>query len=85
MVGTEKVAISLPSELLKKVESIRKVTGESRSSFIRRAVEAILSEWERKELIAKYEEGYRKKPETPGEIAAAEAAATELLAGEPWE
>ena len=85
MAEVEKVAISLPANLLKKVESIRKTTGESRSAFIRRAIESALAARDREALIAKYEDGYRKNPETPDEIAAAEAAAIALLAGEPWE
>jgi metal-responsive CopG/Arc/MetJ family transcriptional regulator len=85
MLKTEKIAISLPGELIRKVERIRKATGETRSAFIRRAIELALDELEQRALIARYQEGYEKHPETAAEIAAAEAAAVELLSGKPWE
>ncbi len=68
-----------------KVETIRKITGEARSAFVKKALEAALKEYDRGNMIADYEKGYRRLPETPEEIRAAEAAAVELLAGEPWE
>ena len=85
MAHIAKIAISLPGELVRRVEKSRKASGETRSSFIRRAIERILREEEERELIVRYQEGYRAHPETPEEIAAAEAAATQLLSGEPWE
>ena len=84
MPKAEKIAISLPGELIRRVERIRKSTGETRSAFIRRAIELALEEREQRALIARYQEGYKKHPETAAEIAAAEAAAVELLSGEPW-
>jgi len=85
MTDTKKIAISLSGELFKKVERVRKSTGESRSAFIGRAVESALSGRERRRLVAEYEEGYRRRPETSDEVKAAEASAVKLLAGEPWE
>ena len=85
MSATKKIAISLPDELVSNLERIRKQTGESRSAFIRRALEQVMAERKQRAQIARYLEGYRKHPETAKEIKAAEAAATALLAGEPWE
>jgi hypothetical protein len=39
----------------------------------------------RAEDVRRYVEGYARTPETGDEIAAAEAAAAQLLAEEPWE
>ena len=85
MANTEKIAISLPGDLVQTVERLRKLTGETRSAFIKRAIEMALKKRAQKVLIAKYVDGYRKQPETINEIAAAEATATHLFAGEPWE
>jgi metal-responsive CopG/Arc/MetJ family transcriptional regulator len=85
MSAIRKIAISLPSELVSDLERIRKQTGETRSAFIRRALELAMAERKQRVQIARYLEGYRKHPETAKEIKAAEAAATALLAEEPWE
>ncbi len=85
MTETKKVAISLPQELMRKIERIRKATGESRSAFISRAIRQALKDREQEFLVARYVEGYRKFPETKEEIELAEASAARLLAEEPWE
>ena len=85
MTEVKKIAISLPAEMVSRVEKSRARTGESRSAFIRRALEQVMAEREGRVQIAKYVEGYRKHPETAREVKAAEASAAELLAGEPWE
>jgi len=83
MPQTEKVAISLPIELMRRLERSRKKTGETRSAFIRRSLERAFEESDKKRKIQAYVEGYRKHPETIEEIAQSQAAA-ELLASEPW-
>jgi len=85
MSETKKIAISIPNDLAKKVESLRKISGESRSAFISRAIKKMTRERERKEQIAKYQEGYRKHPESKEEIAFAKATSARILAEEPWE
>jgi metal-responsive CopG/Arc/MetJ family transcriptional regulator len=82
---SEKLAISLPRSLLVQVEKSRKRSGESRSSFIQRAIRLLLDSHIRKSKIARYVEGYSKSPETADEVRAAEESATYLLAEEPWE
>jgi metal-responsive CopG/Arc/MetJ family transcriptional regulator len=84
MSDVKKIAISLPGKLMSRVESARKRTGETRSAFIKRALEQALARREEAALIARWEAGYRRRPETAEEVAAAEASAVELLAGEPW-
>ena len=80
-----KIAISLPDEVAKKVENIRKKTLETRSAFIKRAIETMLKGISERSKIEKYMDGYLERPETTGEIKASEAAAVELLSKEPWE
>lgn len=84
MAETERIAISLSKALLREIEELRRETRETRSGIIRRAVERMLEEREKAQGLAAYVEGYRRQPETQDEVDAAEAAATELLAREPW-
>jgi len=78
-----KMTISLPEDLVRTVERARKGTKETRSAFVRRAIEQLFAEESRKKKLAAYLDGYRRHPETPEEIAGAEAAAR-ILAEEPW-
>ena len=54
MSQSKKLAISLPREVVKKMEQARKKTGETRSGFIRRSIELMLRE--RAEIIASSKE-----------------------------
>jgi len=74
----------MPRELLHELEGLGRTTKETRSALIQRAVRRILDERTRRSRIKRYVDGYAKRPERPDEVAAAEAAATLLLAGEPW-
>ena len=85
MPQTSKVAISLTANLMEEMERARRETGETRSAFVRRAVEIALRINKNENLGAKYQEGYRRQPETEEEVFAAEASAADLLSQEPWE
>ena len=80
-----KVAISLPEEILQSIERERKATGESRSQFLRRAVEALLRQEREREAIEQYIRGYQQYPETEEEIGLAESTLADALADSPWE
>lgn len=77
MIKTLKIAISLPKEDFEKIENIRKKLGLQRSKIIDRAIHFWLKNLEEKEMIRRYEEGYRKKPESIEEIKAQELASAE--------
>lgn len=85
MAGFRKITMYLPENLFRKVERNRKEKGETRSVFIRKAIELAWAVRERQADIARYVEGYQRYPETADEIAAAEAALSDLIAEEPWE
>lgn len=85
MPKTAKIAISLPEEVLVSVERERRNSGESRSEFFRRAVEALLRRQQEQEMSEQYIRAYQQIPETEEEIEAARHAATDILAKEPWE
>jgi len=84
MPKTAKVAISLPEEVLEAVEREREESGESRSEFFRRAVEALLRHRREREMSEQYARAYQRMPETKEEVEAAYRAASTILAEEPW-
>ena len=84
MSKTTKIAISLPEEVLAAVEQEIQTSGESRSEFFRRAVEALFKQRQEQALSEQYMRGYRQVPETNEEIDAARLAASIILAEEVW-
>lgn len=85
MAKTAKVAISLPDELLAAVELEIQGSGESRSEFFRRAVEAFFKLQQERALSEQYVRGYMRMPEIDEEVEAARLAASAILAKEVWE
>ena len=79
-----KVAISLPEHLLKAIEKERKARGESRSEFLRRAVEKLLKQEQESKAIDTYIQGYRVIPESAGQVEAIHRAGVAALEKEPW-
>jgi metal-responsive CopG/Arc/MetJ family transcriptional regulator len=79
-----KVAISLPEDILKAVEMERKVKGESRSQFFRRAIERFLKQERESSAVEDYIDGYREVPESAEEVEAAHRVGSAVLAEEPW-
>jgi len=79
-----KVAISLPRVVWKKLEAVRRERRESRSALFLEALQQWLQGRERDAQVRRYQEAYRRMPETPEEVAACEQAAASLLATEEW-
>jgi metal-responsive CopG/Arc/MetJ family transcriptional regulator len=82
---TAKVAISLPEDLLVAVEMERRVKGESRSEFFRKAAETRLKQERESSAIRDYVRGYQQYPESAEEVEAADRAGSAVLAAEPWQ
>ncbi len=80
-----KIAISLPDEVFEVVETERQATGESRSAYFRRAVEAFLRGEREREDVRRYIRGYRRFPEGEQEKASAESTLDEALSDVPWD
>ena len=80
-----KVAISLPEDVLEAVETERKVKGESRSKFFRRAIERLLKQERDSSAVKDYVRGYREIPESADEVEAAHREGSAVFAEEPWE
>lgn len=79
-----KIAVSLPADLYRVIERVRKIVGKSRSAIVQDALALWAARAAREKVITRYQEGYRRHPESAAEITAAEAAAVQLLAREPW-
>lgn len=77
--GTER-----PS-LLNAAERERQAMGESRSEFVRKAIELRLRRQHEREATARYVEGYQAVPESDEEVAIAESLGITTLKHEPWE
>jgi metal-responsive CopG/Arc/MetJ family transcriptional regulator len=83
---TAKVAVSLPADILRSVERVRRKLGKSRSAVVAEALDDWLRARELSEADRRYVRGYARIPEAPEEIAATDAIAADAMAGwEPWE
>ncbi len=80
-----KVAISLPERVLEAIEKERRVRGESRSEFFRRAAEKLLKEEQESKAIETYIRGYCVMPESADEVEAIHRAGVALLSEETWQ
>ena len=88
MPKTAKIAVSLPEDLLRGIDGCRAASGETRSGFIRRAVEAFFRRERERQAEEQYIRGYLRHPETAEEVAEVEAmylASLEVHAEVPWD
>ena len=80
----DKIAITVPEELLREVESLRRTTKESRSAVFARGARMLVRAQERRKQAERYVEAYRERPETEAEVAVMEALARSSLAAVEW-
>jgi metal-responsive CopG/Arc/MetJ family transcriptional regulator len=85
MANVAKIACSIDADLLARVESVRKKTGESRSAFISRALRILTAESSRAIAVARYVEAYRECPESSEDVRAARKSAHRALSRVAWE
>ncbi len=85
MANAAKIACSIDANLLKRIESVRARTGESRSAFISRALIALTSESARASAVRRYVAAYRETPETTDDVRAARSSARRALTRVAWE
>lgn len=64
-----KLAISLPAEDFREMESLRRKLKTTRSAVVRQALRTYFQARRRQAMVAQYVEGYRKFPEKPEEFA----------------
>ena len=77
--STAKVAVSLPDELYRALESARRRARKTRSAVVQEALRDWLRRQARAELVRDYEEGYRRSSESAREVESALATAVGLL------
>ena len=81
---TAKVAISMPKELFRSVEQVRRELKIPRSEAIVEAIRAWLKRREEEQAIRQYIEGYRKHPESKAEARAWTRLAADSFHKDPW-
>lgn len=81
--ASTKVAVSIPEDLSRAVETIRKKSGKSRSAIIQDALRHWLRSQAQAARVREYEAGYHRRPESKREVKAAQAAAIQLFS-EDW-
>ena len=80
-----KVTISLPMELVEDIDRRQEERGETRSDFIRQALERLFREEREREQIERYVRGYLRHRESEEDARANDELAVESLVAEPWE
>lgn len=80
-----KVSVSLPAEVLERVDRECEESGESRSELFRRALQALFEGGRREAAVQQYLEGYVAEPETEYEVGAAASLAPAVFDDEGWE
>lgn len=79
-----KIACSIDSRLLERVERIRANTGESRSAVISRALAALTAQELYQARVERYAQVYRETPELADELSDARRLARRALSALPW-
>ena len=85
MPTSTKVSISLPKATLETADRERRETGESRSQFFRRAVEALIEQQRRSAAVERYVQGYVAEPEEEYDVDVVDRLGEETLGQEPWD
>lgn len=80
-----KIACSIDPDLLARVERLRALTGESRSSVIGRALAMLTDEQARTAEVDRYKEAYREVPESTADERAARRQARQVLSQLAWD
>lgn len=79
-----KIAISLPNEEFKLLETLKKKLHLSRSALIQEAISSWLGAIKEKGFARRYELGYRKRPEQISRISNLEKIQFDSLSEEKW-
>jgi metal-responsive CopG/Arc/MetJ family transcriptional regulator len=77
-----KLALSLPPEDFREMENLRRKLKTTRSAVIRQALQTYFQARRQRAMVARYEKGYRKFPETSEELAGFAQAELEAMEAE---
>lgn len=82
----KQIAVKLPDEMLEAVDDLVAAGRfSSRSSAVRAGLSIVVSQAERDAIDRAFAEGFRRHPDTPGELADARRLAVDAIEDEPWE
>ncbi len=84
VIARKQTLVQLSDEILAELDLEVGRRGISRSALIREAVAAHLKGTSEAELVRQYIDGYRRFPETEGEMREAEQRGIEMIREEPW-
>ncbi len=80
------IAVKLPDALVQELDDlVSQGVFPNRSSAVRLAVEAIIARQRREVLERAFLDGYRRLPESDGELAEARRLAEQAINDEPWD
>jgi Arc/MetJ-type ribon-helix-helix transcriptional regulator len=80
------IAVKLPDDLVQQVDQlVARGVFPSRSSAVRRGLQAVVSAQLRETADRAYAEGYRETPESDEEMSEATRLAVHAIHDEPWE
>lgn len=80
------IAVKLPDALVRELDSlVARGRFPNRSSAVRHAIEVIAADERRTAIERAYADGYRRVPESDGELAEAKRLAEGAIEDEPWE
>ena len=79
------ISLTLPDDKLQFIERELKATGETRSEFFVRLLDAFAMQQKEAEDAERYRRGYEKYPETEEEMAWIEAAQKEAFSADYWD
>ena len=85
MSAVRKIAISLPAEVLERVEEKCRERGQTRSQFFRQAAEDDLRREKERQDIEDYIRSYEEMPETEEDVFYSDELVDEVLKEYPWE
>ncbi len=57
---------------------------KSRSDAVRLSLRAFIEQCHRRQVAAEIVEGYRRRPQTPGEVGWSDESTVAMIADEPW-
>ncbi len=77
--NTIKTAVSLPIDVYRKAEAMRKRLGQSRSQMVALALARVVRETELQEIERRDEKAYRERPRSAKDAAAAFRASAEAM------
>lgn len=86
MARTDKVTVSLPRELLRRIDDASAAAGASRSHTVAELVSAALRQLDETQREARYRDAYARQPETAEERDFIEATSADFFASaNPWD